>query len=134
MITTGTILIENGTSVPQSFRIGTEPYPNAWMPVTRTGTPHELETELAVAGWTFFYMSGEIRRFAFGFDRQKMIDAALGRLIASVKLEKCNCVEIDSVVTHSFLGMPYMSVSGHSRHIQKGSTFVSQEQTAARHR
>ena len=83
----------------------------------------EFEKELATVGWTFFYMAGEIRTIALGFDKQKMIDAALRRLIANVRLQKCNCLEIDKVAAHSFLGLPYVSVSAHSRHIQKGSIF-----------
>jgi len=123
MITAGTILIEKGTPIPQSFRIGTESYPNAWMSVTKNGSSHGLEKELATAGWTFFYMAGEIRTICFGFDKQKMINAALKRLIANVRLQKCNCVEIDEIARHSFLRMPYMSVTAHPRHIQKGSVF-----------
>jgi hypothetical protein len=103
MITTGTLLIEKGTSVPQFFSIGTESYPNAWMQVITNRSFPEFEKELATAGWTFFYMAGEIRTIAFGFDRQKMIDAALRRLIANVRLQKCNCLEIDKVAAHSFL-------------------------------
>ena len=38
-------------------------------------------------------------------------------------LQKCNCLEIDEVATRSFLGMPGVSVSAHTRHIQKGMTF-----------
>jgi hypothetical protein len=123
MITRGTLLIEKGTPVPGSFRIGTELYPNAWMPVTTNQHFHDFETELTTAGWTFFYMAGEIRTIAFGFDKRKVIDAALRRLMASARLQKCNCLEIDQVLTRSFLGMPYVSVSAHSRHIQKGSIF-----------
>src|SRR4051794_29404882 len=109
MITTGTILIEKGTPIPPSFRLGTESYPNAWMPVARNRNSHEFEKELATAGWTFFYIAGEIRTISFGFDKQKMVDAALKRLIANVRLQKCNCVEIDEIARHSFLGMPYIS-------------------------
>jgi hypothetical protein len=123
MITTGTILIEKGTPVPHFFQVGTGSYPNAWLPVTTNRNFQEFEKELATAGWTFFYMAGEIRTIAFGFDKQKRIDAALRRLIANVMLQKCNCLEIDKVGAHSFLGFPYVSVSAHSRHIQKGSIF-----------
>ena len=123
MITTGTILVEKGTPVPQFFEIGPEMYPSAWTSVTQNRSSHESEKELAATGWTFFYRAGEIRKIAFGFDRQKTIDAALKRVIANVRLQKCNCLEIDRVRTHSFLGVPYASVAAHSRHIQKGSTF-----------
>lgn len=123
MITPGTLLVEKGTPVPQFFSIGTESYPNAWTQVsTNHGFP-EFEKELAAAGWTFFLMAGEIRTMAFGFNRQKMMDAALKRLMTNVRQQKCNCLEIDAIATHSFLGMPYVSVSAHSRRIQKSSTF-----------
>ena len=84
---------------------------------------HEFENELATTGWTFFYMAGGVRATAFGFDRQKTVYTALKRLIASVRLQKCNCLEIDEVAMHAFLGLPYVSVSAHSRHIQKGLVF-----------
>ena len=57
MITTGTLLMEKGTPIPEFFSIGTESYPNAWMPVTTNSNFHEFEKELATAGWTFFYMA-----------------------------------------------------------------------------
>src|SRR5689334_9849702 len=119
MITAGTLLIQKGTPIPQFFQIGIDRYPNAWMPVTTNSNVHEFEKELATAGWTFFYMAGEIRTIAFGFDKPKMIDVALRRLMANVTLQKCNCLEIDKVATHSFLGLPYVSVSAHARHIQE---------------
>jgi len=123
MITPGTILMDKDTLRPQCFQLEDDPYPNAWMSVRHTLTSHELEKELATAGWTFFYMAGAIRTMAFGFDRARMIHAALKRLIANVKLQRCNCLEIDDVATRSFLGMPYVSVSAHPRHIQKGIVF-----------
>jgi hypothetical protein len=33
---------------------------------------------------------------------------------------RMQCLEIDDVATRWFLGLPYVSVSGHPRHIQKG--------------
>ena len=122
MITTGTLLIENGTPIPQFFQIGTERYPNTWMPVTTNRNVHEFEKELATAGWTFFYMAGEIRTIAFGFNKQKMIDEALRRLMTNVKLQKCNCLEIDKVATHSFPGITHAAYPL-ARHIQEGSIF-----------
>jgi hypothetical protein len=126
MTTRGTILMHKEALRPQCFQLEDGPYPNAWMAVKHNLTHHELEKELATEGWTFFYMAGAIRATVFGFDRAKMIHAALKRLIANVKLQKCNCLEIDDVATHSFLGMPYVSVSGHPRHIQKGMVFSGQ--------
>src|ERR1041384_3034309 len=104
MITPGTILIEKTTPRPKCFQLEDDAYPNAWMSVKHNLTSYELEQELATEGWTFFYMAREITMTAFGFDRAKMIHSALKRVIANVRQQKCNCLEIDDVETHSFLG------------------------------
>jgi len=93
------------------------------MQVKTTLNAHEWENALAATGWTFQYMAGEGRATAFGFDREKMLHAALKRLIAGARLQKCNCLQIDDVSMHAFLGMPYVSVTAHSRNMQKGSLF-----------
>ncbi len=123
MITPGTILIEKGTLLPDPLRLETGSHASGWAPVTNSLDGHQLEKKLSTAGWTFFYMAEEIRSTAFGFNRQNRTDAALQRLIRKARLWKCNCLEIDGVETRSFLGMPYVSVSAHSRHIQTGVTF-----------
>ena len=125
MIKSGTILIERSALRPQVFQLEDAWSANAWTSVSHNLTTPELEKQLSIAGWTFFYMADAIRTTAFGFDRAKMIGAALRRLIKNVKLQKCNCLQIDDVSMHSFLGLPYMSISAHPRHIQKGMVFVA---------
>ena len=130
LIAPGTILTEKGTLLPHCLRLEHEPYPSAWISVKSNLNFCELEKELERAGWTFFFMAGKITTTAFGFDRQKTVHTALKRLIANVRLQKCNCLEIDAVASRSFLGMPYVSVSAHSRHIQKGLVFSGQGPTS----
>lgn len=125
MIRPGAILIKKGTPLPEPLRLGADLQAMGWALVTNTLDSHELEHKLSSGGWTFFYIAGAIRTTVFGFDRAKMIHAALQRLLASVKLHKCNCLEIDDIATRSFLGMPYISVTGHTRNIQKGVLFAS---------
>lgn len=120
MITSGTILMGKDTPRPQCFQLEDDPYPNAWMSVKNHLSPHELEKELTTAGWTFFYMANTIRATAFGFDQAQRVHTALKRLITNTKHQKCNCLQIGDVATRSFLGMPYVSVSAHPRHIQRG--------------
>ena len=126
MITSGTILIDKNAPHPPCFQLRDHAYTSAWMSVSHHLSTRDLEEELSATGWTFFYMASAIRASAFGFDRVKMLNAALRRLIANVKLQKCNCLEIDSVSNSSFLGIPYVSVSSHPRHVQKGMVFSGQ--------
>jgi hypothetical protein len=118
----GTILVEKSAQLPELLRLESDST-DGWARVANNLDGQQLETELSTAGWTFFYMAGRIKTTAFGFDRKKMVHAALKRLIAKVRLEKCNCLEIDEVAARSLLGIPYTSVAGHSRHLKKGVFF-----------
>ena len=93
------------------------------MLIKQTLTPTQLEKELSATGWTFFFMASPIRTTAFGFDRDKTIYAALKRGIKAVKQQRCNCLQIETLEMHSFLGIPYVSMSIRPRHIQKGLVF-----------
>lgn len=126
MITPGTILMHKDAPHPPCFHLHDDPQPNPWPSIRHALTPRELEKELASTGWTFFYLAHTIRTTAFGFDRARIIDAALKRLIATVRLEKCNCLQIDEIETRSLLGVQSVSVSGHPRHIQRGDVFAGQ--------
>lgn len=126
MIAPGSILIKSGTLLPNTLGLDSSLTAAGWTSVAKNLDVHQLAKALTTAGWTFFFMAGTIRRIAFGFQRQKTIAAALKSVLAAVKLQSCNCLEIDTVAMHSFLGVPYASVSAHSRHIQEQMVFAGQ--------
>jgi hypothetical protein len=121
-IAAGSILIEDGTHLPKSLLLPRQSNSNGWAALN--GTRAAFEKEIGVAGWTFFFMAGEVRTTVFGFDPQKNLHAALKRLIANVKSQHCNSIEITQVTRKSFLKVPYVSVSAHARHLQKGLVFA----------
>lgn len=122
MITSGLILIAEGTLLPECVALGSEAYPLGWTS-TESHDNKQLEKQLSAAGWIFYYLAGAIKMSAYGMDRQKNVDAVLGRIISQAKLQGCNCVEIDEVAAHSFLGFPYVTMSAHARHIEKVPSF-----------
>jgi hypothetical protein len=75
--------------------------------------------KISEAGWTFFWLAGEIRATVFGFDGQKTVRRAVKRILANLKSGEFNSLEITRVASKRFLGLPYASVSAHSRHIQE---------------
>jgi hypothetical protein len=125
-ISAGARLVAPGTVVPPEWQVENDSSASGWSRLTTVPDNRQLESQLAGAGWTFFFMATTITATAFGFSRQRMFDAALARLIAAVSLQKCNCVEVDDVSVRSFVGIPYVRVSGHPRHIQKGMVFSGQ--------
>ena len=118
----GTILIKEGIHLPEGLPLESAPYVKGWR-LVKNSSSSEIDRKLCEVGWTFFFMAGEIKTTVFGFDKQKMRGAALEQLIKSVKLQKCNSIEITQVKDNSFLKVPYVSVSAHPRHLQKGLVF-----------
>ena len=124
MITSGLLLIEPDAPRPRCFEVDAHSNPNAWTSIKYTLTPQHLEKELSATGWTFFFMAGPILVTAFGFDREKTVYRALKRGIRAVRQQGCNCLQIESVEMHSFLGIPRVSMSIRPRHIQRGMLFA----------
>ncbi len=75
------------------------------------------ERNLLEGGWTFFFLAHVLAATAAGWNRGQ----ALTRLLTLVRGTKCNCVEIETVGGHSFLGVPYERITGHARNIQQGA-------------
>ncbi len=117
-IKAGTILIKDVTRLPEALRFESEPYAPGWR-LVKNLDGYGLGRKIHEAGWTFFCLAGEIGATVFGFDGQKTIRRAVERILANLKSEKFNSLEILRVASKRFLGAPYASVSARSRHIQE---------------
>ncbi len=120
-IAAGNILVQERTLLPRSLLLESESDSNGWTAVN--GARSTFEKAIQEEGRTFFFMAGQIKATVFGFDRQKALRSALKRLIANVKSQHCNSIEITRVTSKSFLRVPYVSVCAHARHLQKGMLF-----------
>ena len=121
IITAGRIWVQEGNHLPKSFPVRSESDSNGWAAIGDDRPA--FEKTIQETGWTFFFMAGEIKTTVFGFDRQKALRTALRRLIADVKAQHCNSIEITQVTSKSFLNVPYVSVTAHPRHLQTGLLF-----------
>lgn len=121
-IRAGAMLIADGTRTPKSVLILTQRYSAGWSSITES-TSAQLDRELEKAGWTFFYMAGEIRTRGFGANDQSRMARAVAHVMDTVNGDGCNCLEITQVKRGSFLGLPYTSLVAHARHIQKSRSF-----------
>ena len=117
-INTDTILIKEGTLLPESLPLESDPYLKGWRLVKNLGSSG-MDRKLGVAGWAFFYMAGGINAMAFGSDSEKTTRRAVKKVIANMKSDRFNCLEISRVAAKSFLGLPYVMVAAHPRHIQE---------------
>ena len=116
IIKAGTVLIENGTLLPRSLALASEPYSRGWTTVSNVRS--DFERDISQAGWTFFFLAGAIHATVFGRCAETAVHTAVERLIGNAKSQNCNCLEIGQVTMNSFLGLPFARVSGRSRHVQ----------------
>jgi hypothetical protein len=128
-INSGTILIKEGTGLPEGLQCESQPYLKGWRLVKNLSSSG-LDRKLCEARWTFFYMAEELSAIVVGSDLEEMKRRAVKRVVASMKSERLNCLEITHVAAKRFLGLPYVTVSGHPRHIQE-SMFLFQAKRLA---
>ena len=117
-IKAGTILIKEGILLPGALRLESEPCAPGWR-LVKDVDGYRLHRKIHEAGWTFFFLAGEIKAIVFGSDGQNTVRRAVKRILANLKSEKFNSLEITRVASKRFLGVPYASVSAYSRHIQE---------------
>ena len=118
-IKSGTILITEGALLPETMLFESEPYAYGWRLVENIDS-NGLDQIIRQAGWNFFYIAGVIETNVFGSDEKKTTRMAIKRIIAKLKSKNFNGLEITRVAAKRSLGLLYVSVSAHSRHIQEG--------------
>ena len=122
----GAILIDLQPSMTKVFGIESEPYSTSWS-VVKVLNGFALERKIQAAGWNFFFMAAEVSVMFWGVRGPDKIHKALTRILGKVKGEDFNCLEVTAIVAKRFLGVPYTTVSAHSRHIQQSCNLDSAE-------
>jgi len=120
---TMTICIKEDTPLPANLPIESEAFLPGWK-VIKNLDRSTLARNIEGANWNFFYLAGEIRATVLGRDRPGTLRRAVRRVLAKQEGQKFNSLEITKVVSKRFLGIPFMSVTAHSRHIQQGIGLV----------
>ena len=120
---TSTVFIREETPLPTTLSIESEVFLPGWR-VVKNLDRQALTREVEGANWNFFYLAGEIRATVLGRDLLSTRRRAVRCILAKQEGQKFNSLEITKVVSKRFLGIPFMSVAAHSRHIQQGICLV----------
>ncbi len=119
----GTILIREDTRLPANLSIESEAFLPGWR-VVKSLDRSTLARNIEGVNCNFFYLAGEMRATVLGRDRSGTLRRAVKCVLAKQKGQKFNSLEITKVVSERFLGIPFMSVTAHSRHIKQGVGLV----------
>src|SRR5271167_4051505 len=124
----GTMLVQQSTHL-KSLDIEGKPYFEGWQSLG-TIESASLDRKIRAAGWKLFFMAGELKTVVPAWGGENTLRRGIKRLLAQTRLQHFNCFELTHILRKRFLGIPYMSLAGHSRHIQLGSQIRSTEQRA----
>ena len=122
----GTILMREWPGMPTLIGVESEPLFDGWSTVKVPDTS-PLDRKIRAAGWNFFFMATEVKAMFFGSLSATKIQSALRRILAKVKLQHFNGLEVTELVARHFLGVPYVTMSAHSRHLQQSCNLDSAE-------
>src|SRR5258708_36299095 len=120
---TRTVLIREDTPLSTTISIESEAFLPGWR-VVKNLDRQALTREVEKANWNFFYLAGEMRATVFGREGLGALRRAVKCGLAKQEGQKFNSLEITKVVSKRFLGIPFMSITAHSRHIQQGIGLV----------
>lgn len=125
-IQAGTMVVQQSV-ILQSLGVESEPYYKNWRSLgilDSSGLDHKLR----VAGWNLFFMVEELRAVVPAWGGQNTVRRGLKRLLTQTRLQHFNCMEVSHILRKRFLGIPYVSIAAHPRHIQKSCSIRSSEQ------
>jgi hypothetical protein len=128
----GSILIEGWPMMTQLRDSGREPYSGNWNLLNELSVA--FDRSVRAAGWNFFFMAAEVKVSFFGAPGARQIENAVKRILAKIKPQDFNGLEITGIVAKRFLGVPYATVSAHTRHLQASCYLDDVEQRRAMHR
>ncbi|MFZ3340852.1 MAG: hypothetical protein WA609_09665 [Terriglobales bacterium] len=119
IVQVGTVLIgEESPRMKEVLALQREPYFENWS-VVKLLDGITLDKTIHAARWNFLFMAGEIKATFFGAIGADKIRRALEQIARKVKDQNFNCLEVTAIVAKRFLGVPYATISAHSRHIQQ---------------
>ena len=117
----GTILMSQWPEIfdpdPKTFELKSEPYSGPWS-VVEGLDGFALDRKIRAAGWHFFFIASQVKAMFLGGPRAEKIKNALNRVLSKVSEQHYNSLEVTGIVSKHFLGVPYVAISAHPRHLQ----------------
>lgn len=115
----GTLFIREGAILPGGLIIETETFIPGWRAV-RDCDGYRLGRKIEEAKWNFFFLAGEVTATVFGRVGPSILRRALASILAKPAARKFNSLEIATIRSRWFLGIPFVTVTANYRHIQRG--------------
>jgi hypothetical protein len=121
-----TIFIRENTRLPANVTLESETFLPGWRSIKNLDG-RALGRKIENAKWNYFYLAGPVKATVLGRDSLATLRKAVQRVLAKKESQNYNSLEISKIISKRFLGVPYLTISAHSRHIQEGMYLVPVE-------
>jgi hypothetical protein len=122
-IQAGTVLVQHSVLL-NSLGTKADIYSDQWCSLN-TQESAELDGKIRAMGWNLFFMAEELRTMVPAWGGEKSIRTGVKRLLARTRAQQFNCMQLSNILRERFLGIPFVSVTAHARHLQKGAQMES---------
>ena len=116
----GTMMVREGLALPGRLDMAMERYAPGWRTVADDDA-HGFDGRLRQLGWSCFFLAGELKTVWFGPSEAGVLKSAVRGLLSKVRDMGFNSVEFTKISKYRCLGIRYVRVCGHARHIQLSS-------------
>lgn len=126
----GIIFIRDGTTFPPILPVTTE----AFIPNWRIVTSHDrssLARSIEGHDWYFFYLAGDVQVTVLGGNTRRVLRKAVKAILTKRPDDKLNSIEITTIVSRRFLGIPFTTFTAHSRQIQQRIALIHEAKAAS---
>jgi hypothetical protein len=123
-IASPTIFVKENTLLPAGLGLQSEAFLPGWRSVTNLDR-RQLGRKIEHAKWNYFYLANPIKTTVFGREGLPSLRRAVKRVLAKQQNQSFNSLEITKIISKRILGVPYLTISAHFRHIQEGMYLVS---------
>jgi len=114
----GCLFLMKRLIVPPTLRFEGQPYSEEWR-LLRSLKSSEVDSRAQGCGWNFIFLAEAMRRTVFGLGRPWALRRATNKILAEVRKNAFNSVEITKITARQFLGLHCVTVAAHSRSLQK---------------
>ena len=114
----GMILIREGALLPPDFALESEAFLPGWR-VVKNFDGYTLNRKMSQANWNFVRLTGVHKTRVVGRAYAETLRRGIARILDGLRGKKFNSLEITSIRSRWFLGIPFVSVMANFRHIQQ---------------
>jgi hypothetical protein len=113
----GMVMIRKELLLPEGLLPTSRSYTDNWT-LVESLDGFAVDAKLRGAGWWFMFLGQSIHATCWGAGSVKGIYRAMKRILSSVDSQHFNSVEVTEVSRRHFLGIPYIAITAHPRHVQ----------------